>query len=333
LDVGVNYPWRDYGWDFGAGPPSWRGRRAEPRWLTDIDEHLHRFEALGITVVRWFVLADGLTYGTEGCAPRRDPSAATGWCFEPSPVSADALHWFEELLTRVEKINTHARQPLQLLPVFIDFHFCLSGSPVKERGWVKRGRADALRDPEKRRRLLDEALTPLLVISQAHADAIYAWELINEPDWITSGWHPDGRTNHPVDERSMRDFLEDGIRRIRGAGMRSTVGFAALETLRRSGIVADVSQFHHYPGGRRRLEPHAFDPGHPAVIGEFATAADDVWPELVGNQTLLDRLRFAEGQGYPLAIPWSFLATDRHTHWSPEVERDLERFALTRARA
>jgi hypothetical protein len=329
VQVGVNYPWRDYGWDFG-GPPSWRRGKAEPRWLGEIDDHLRRFDALGITVVRWFVLADGLTYGIGCDVPRRDPGAASGWAFDPPALGADVLHWFEELLRRFERANQYARQPLQLLPVLIDFHFCMSCAPTKEPGWMKRGRAGALRDPGKRRLFLDATLAPLLDVSRIHADCIYAWELINEPDWITSGWHPDGKTSHPVDEPSMRAFLDDGIRRIREAGMQSTVGFGALETLRRSGIRADINQFHHYPGGTRRLEPHAFDPGYPAVIGEFATASDDVWPELVGNQTLFDRLQFAEGQGYPLAIPWSFLATDRHTRWSSDTERDLERFALSR---
>jgi hypothetical protein len=332
VQVGLNYPWRDYGWDFGDGPPSWRGDRHAPRWSDDIDSHLGRFEALGITVIRWFVLADGLTYGTGSDAPLRD--AARAWRFDPPALSPEALRWFGELLHRVQAVNRHARQPIQLLPVFIDFHFCMAGSQTTERGWVKRGRADALTDPDKRRRLLDEALTPLLTVSQACADVIYAWELINEPDWVTNGWHPDGRISHPVDEPSMRAFLEEGIRCIRDAGLRSTVGFAALETLRRSGVVADVGQFHHYPDGVGHLEPHAFDPGYPAIIGEFATAPGDRWPELgAENQTVLERLRFADAQGYPLAIPWSFLATDRHTAWSPQTERDLERFARFRSGA
>jgi hypothetical protein len=65
------------------------------------------------------------------------------------------------------------------------------------------------------------------------------------------------------------------------------------------------------------------------VLGEFATAPDDVWPDLrLGDQQVLHRLRLARAQGCPLAMPWSFLGRDRHTVWSNEVERDIETFIL-----
>jgi len=60
MQVGVNYPWFDYGWDFGLGPPSWRGDRTTPRWYDHIDADLHHLSEMGSTVVRWFILADGL---------------------------------------------------------------------------------------------------------------------------------------------------------------------------------------------------------------------------------------------------------------------------------
>src|SRR5687767_13713834 len=37
MEVGVNYPWFDYGWDFGLAPPGWRGGQADPRWYAEID--------------------------------------------------------------------------------------------------------------------------------------------------------------------------------------------------------------------------------------------------------------------------------------------------------
>ena len=42
MQVGVNYPWFDYGWDFGLGPPPWRGNRGTPRWFDHVDDHLER---------------------------------------------------------------------------------------------------------------------------------------------------------------------------------------------------------------------------------------------------------------------------------------------------
>jgi hypothetical protein len=37
-------------------------------------------------------------------------------------------------------------------------------------------------------------------------------------------------------------------------------------------------------------------------------------------------LRLLRRQGYPLALPWSYLQRDRHSAWSQEVEQDIERF-------
>ena len=166
---------------------------------------------LGITVVRWFVLADGLTYGTGDSAPTL---SAGRWRFDPPVVGTDILEHFDELLQRISAFNTSRPEPVRLLPVLIDFHFCSPGSmpvlqpdpfdplrTVANPGWVKQGRADAILDPAKRRRFFDRVLGPLLEVSQHHRDVIFAWELMNEPEWITNTWHPDGRNNHPIDQR------------------------------------------------------------------------------------------------------------------------------------
>jgi hypothetical protein len=130
----------------------------------------------------------------------------------------------------------------------------------------------------------------------------------------------------------MRAFLDEGSEQIRRAGFKPTVGFASLGTLKRTGIVSDINQFHHYPGGSATLDRHTFDREFPGIIGEFATAATDIWPDLIATgQTILDRLRLAETRGYPLALLWSFRAHDRHTTWSAAVERDVRAFTEDRA--
>lgn len=319
MQVGVNYPWFDYGWDFGLGPPAWRSGRATPRWFDQIDGHLDKFRDVGIGVVRWFILADGLTYGSGDDAPRPDGS------FDPPALEAEFLEHFEELLRRFARTATAEAQPLQLLPVLIDFHFCQDSMPA-DPGWVKQGRADAIRDPLKRSRFLTAVLDPLLQASARHPDAIYAWELINEPDWITKGWHF-SLGHSPVSELAMKEFLEDGKQRIRAAGFKPTIGFGSIDTLRQSGVTAEINQFHYYPDGRPTLEPHRFDPRFPGIIGEFATATTDVWPDLSTDlQSVADRLQLAAERGYPLAIPWSFLAQDQHTAWSEAVELDIRSF-------
>ena len=340
MQVGVNYPWFDYGWDFGVGPPGWRGARTTPRWFDQVDEHLDRLRGLGISVVRWFILGDGLTYGTGTDAPRPDQSSDTEWRFEPPPLDPEFMRHFEELLGRFARTATAAAPPIQLLPVLIDFHFCDRGVwPVEEvdssdllatradTGWVKQGRADAILDPEKRTRFLTAVLDPLLRVSARQPDVIYAWELINEPDWVTQGWYPNPFAHPPIPELAMLGFLDDGKQRIRAAGFKPTIGFGSVRTLRRSGVTAEINQFHYYPNRRVGLEEHRFDPRFPGIVGEFATAETDVWPELNDDgQTVADRLRLVADRGYSLAIPWSFLAHDRHTAWTEAVEEDIRSF-------
>ena len=346
MQVGVNYPWFDYGWDFGLGPPAWRGSRTTPRWCDRIDQHLRHFRELGITVVRWFILADGLTYGSGELAPSPDPAKPARWRFDPPELGPEFLQHFRELLERFAAAGADGR-PIQLLPVLIDFHFCEPGfTPVEieeagdlreisiDRGWVKQGRADAIVDPSKRARFLDEVLDPLLRASGERPEVIYAWEIINEPDWVTQGWHPNPFRSLPVPEASMRELLQEAKERIRRSGFKPTVGFASPRTLRRSGIMADINQFHHYPGGAGTLEPHAFDLHFPGILGEFATAATDVWPDLIASgQSVLNRLKLASARGYPLAMLWSFLASDRHTSWSPAVEHDVKTFTRAQDQA
>ena len=340
MRVGINYPWFDYGWDFGLAPPGWRGSGMVPRWYDEIDGHLELFHDLGLGVVRWFILADGLTYGSGDAAPRPDPDRPGQWRFNPPRLDADHLEHFRELLVRLSRFNADVETPVLLLPVLIDFRFCEPGArPIRlpdpadptrtvgDPAWVKCGRADVLVDSSKRARFFDGVLEPLLAISQEHRNALYAWELINEPDWITNGWHPDGRHDHPIGEASMKAFLEDGKHRIRRAGFKPTIGFSLVATLERSRITAEINQFHHYPAGSRRLAPHTFSPEFPAIVGEFATAESDIWPELgTAGQSVLARLRRIEALGYPLALPWSFRTHDTHTVWSPAVEQQIRAF-------
>jgi hypothetical protein len=347
VDVGVNYPWVDYGWDFGEAPPSWRGAGAEPGWRGRIDAHLSRFAELGLKVVRWFILGDGLAYGTGPDAPQRIGPGDQGWSFTPPPLAPALQAHFGQLLERFEAVNHgHASPRITLLPVLVDFLFFQPGAwpvvrvtaagepPRPDPGWVKGGRADVVNDPAKRRAFLAEALAPLLRISRAHARLIHGWEIVNEPEWVTRGWHPHARRRLPVEASAMRALVEEASAAIRREGFRPTVGFARRETLERTGLLTELNQFHHYADGRRRLVP----PDPPAILGELATSAEDVWPELRrSGQRVLHRLRLAERQGYPLALLWcaaplvSGTGGDRHGRWDAAVEEDVACFTQGRA--
>jgi hypothetical protein len=343
MDVGVNYPWFGYGWDFGPAPPGWRSGH-DPPWVPHIGQHVQHLAAIGVSVIRWFILGDGLSYGTGPDAPRLDRAAArdtAGWRFSPPALTREFQGDFEALLQSFAARST-GPHPIRLLPVLVDYTFCEpgvfpvgkedpAGRPnVPDEGWVKGGRAEAM--TTGRRRFIEQVLWPLLRLSSGYRDAIYAWDVINEPEWVTNGWHPDRRNGHPVDESDMRAFLEDSMSAIRQAGFRCTIGFSMIETIGRTRLYADINQFHHYTNGDRALQRNPFDPRYPGIIGEFATsAAEDTWPELSRqSQCVLERLKLAQSQGYPLALAWSFLASDRHTSWTPRVANDIECFTQGR---
>ena len=83
MKVGINYAWKNYGWDFGEPPRKnsgqlWGGRAA---WREHIDADLAGFVELGFFAVRWFLLGDGTTYGVGEERPQPMPG-------QPSRVTA-----------------------------------------------------------------------------------------------------------------------------------------------------------------------------------------------------------------------------------------------------
>jgi len=346
MQVGVNYPWFDYGWDFGSPPDGWRGGE-EPGWVAQLDSDLELFGKIGISVVRWFIFADGLTYGTGSEAPRFE-AVANQWNFDPPELSQEFLRNFETLLQKFSGANEKSSWPISLLPVLIDYKFCEPGvyatkgqrESASKTNWVKCGRAQAIIDSRRQLQFLQRALQPLLELSaKSYRNTIYAWDIINEPEWVTNNWHPNRRRAHAVEESAMKEFIEDSKSMIRSFGFKPTIGFNAIETIRKSGIHAEINQFHHYshPNRKRqrKLQKNPFSPEYPGIIGEFATSSrHDYWPELAPRpQSVLNRLRFAAAQDYGLALPWSFhdkKYPDKHSRWTSQVEREIECFVFGR---
>jgi hypothetical protein len=267
--------------------------------------------------------------------------ARASWRFDPPVLAREFQEHFEAVLQSFAAQST-GPHPVRLMPVLADYKFCEPGTwpvvkedpalrpGVPDEGWVKGGRAEAI--TTNGRQFVEQVLRPLLRLSCGYKNAIYAWDVFNEPEWVTNGWHPDRRNDHPVNEGDMRAFLEDSMSAIREAGFKSTIGFSMIETIRRTRLYADINQFHHYTNGSRALERNPFDPRYPGIIGEFATStAEDTWPELrERSQRILERLKLAQSQGYALALAWSFQAADRHTSWTSQAENDIECFTQGR---
>lgn len=330
FQLGINYPWLNYGWDFGEPPPGWAGAnvaawRANNR--RDIVADLLKFKGLGLFAVRWFLLADGTNYGLGIEAPQQVNGR---WQAEPLPAGHD---FYQQCLNDFAFVlEACADLQVKFVPVLLDFHWAFPGEPVAKTPVVKGGRAEIIIDEAKREAFFDAVLEPLLDISENYQDTIYAWELINEPEWCTnprriapSQIPPDEKQSVPLDV--MRDFIAAGIHRINARqAFRSTVGFAHRETIdewESAALGVTLHQFHYYAQNKSKLPPHVFSDESPCFVGEFASACERDWPELKKQklaQTVSNRLNWLIEKGYPSAFIWSARGCDPATEWTSKIQ-------------
>ena len=306
LRLGVNYPWKNYGWDFA--PPTATGRDrpgglSEQGWWDGIEADLRHFKLdLGLFAVRWFILGDGRNYGW----PRE---TRDGWEFDPPPLSPRFLEDFRILL------QICSDQGIQLLPVLICPNWCAAGEEAQgpnDTRCIQGGRAEALTHSSKRERFLEHVLNPLLEVSgrTQYRSCIYAWEVMNEPEWAEQ--------DYDIERAELISFLELAVDQINIARFKSTVGFARLNWAEEWGdLGVTLRQFHYYPRGNR-LPDHSVvrrrsHPSRECILGEIATRVDllPAWPgeDLpvlpAGGEVIYRRLRLIQCKGYPAAFLWA----------------------------
>jgi len=321
--VGINYPWLNYGWDFGDPPVGWTGGRTTANFRAStrdrIAADLREIAALGMEVVRWFVLADGLAYGTGAVAPKED-----GRFFVLPPGDP----WTRQMVADFAFVlDLCAEAGVKLLPSLVDFHWCFAPDVLDGGSVVKGGRAAVLRDADQRRIFFDTVLEPLLEASKARRESIYAWEVMNEPEWCTGHskwkfWQKQATKNKNMPREDMRAFLKEGVRRVNAAGFVSTIGWAEWHTIRDWGTEdwgIGLQQFHYYPKDNGAL-PRALDvTSQPCLLGEFASDPAKLWPGAA--QALNARLQHIRDLGYAGALIWSMAAKDEYTLWNADQRR------------
>lgn len=328
--TGINYPWLNYGWDFGDPPPGWSGGvetdafRATQREA--IKRDLQALKANGMTVVRWFLLADGLSYGTGPQMPRD----GRFYMLPPGdPWIRQCVEDFRHLLDLCMECQ------VKLLPSFIDFHWAFAPTIVNDTV-VKGGRWSVFDNDNTRRLFLDTLFDPLLEASQAKREAIYAWEPMNEPEWCTGGsewkfWQKPTSKNRNVSREDMRAFLKEGVKRVNDAGFVSTIGFAHWDTIREWDTEdwnIGLQQFHYYAQGGAQLPAAAEVTSQPCLLGEFASEPGKPWPD--GVDSLDARLKRAAGLGYAGSLLWSMRATDEMTLWNAAQTQLVSKFVAER---
>ena len=274
--LGANLPWVHYGVDFGAN--AWRpeGGIAQPEERQQIDRVFTQLAAAGVHYVRWFLFCDG----------------RAGIRFSPAgrPLGLDDFV-FRDMDAALEVASHHA---IRVMFVLLDFLWC---DPVSAtRGVQMGGRAHVIADAGARDALLNAALRPLLE-RYGEEPQIFAWDIINEPEWIKT-----------VDAHDLRIFLLDSVGVIHATTCHpATVGSAGVRWRDRySGIGLDFYQVHWYDGLKHQpslatpVSQLGFD--RPVLLGEFPTKGS----RLSGDQ-IMDTARAA---GYSGAFYWSVLSKD-----------------------
>ncbi|MEN3369062.1 MAG: hypothetical protein V7609_1205 [Verrucomicrobiota bacterium] len=327
MNVGVNYPWNNFGADFGDPPPGWGQRRDWERTLATEIDHLR---TLGVRALRWFILADGLLLGTgAGAVPHVDRSRPGQWRFDQVPqLTTEFVQDFRRLLGFFSA-------DLQLMPVLMSFEFCRPGEPTGQAAYVKQGRSDVVYDPAKsidfRRNVFDRLLA--ITAEPENRPKILAWDIFNEPELCTRASNNDPDLNHTIPIERMREFLRECASRVNAVQLDSTVGFqhrsSVEEWNRDRPLGLTMQQFHYYGYDYGRPAPlPRFDPALPCMLGEIGTSVfvRSMWPDHGWHDSVHRRLSTAFARGYQWVFLWSRHSTslnDHDTEWDRSTEAAL----------
>lgn len=340
MKVGFNYAWAGdlYGQNFGPvffGPPA----SGLPTWKTTLPSHLSEFKAMGLSVIRWFIMMNGLAYGRglvvepngfinratfELPIDRSNDRAGQENIWEFNPP--DNLHpLFIEHFKLMLQMFRDSKTGLQVIPSLIDFPFL--AVPEERRAGKGGGRQDVALDPKKRKVFFDTVLEPFLQVSEQFKDQIFAWEVMNEPSWLIRTGAPfgpvvnDSRMNKSV----LTTFLQEALDRIEAHPdfkLKSTVGHRFINDLATL-PTGKLRQFHYYAKTDVADDPKII-PDHAttnAFVGEFSPEFNGnlfdrirsdpgaSWPELEGRDrpaqhTVTRRLKTLADKGYTLSMVW-----------------------------
>jgi hypothetical protein len=278
--LGANLPWIRYGIDFGAN--LWRrdGGVAHPDTRELLDARLAEVAATRVSMVRWFLLCDG--------------RAGIRFSQDGKPLGLD-----EQVLRDLDAaVNALRRHGLQVMFVLLDFGWCKRATVVN--GVQLGGRHRVLKTRLSREQLLENVFRPILE-RYSSEKAIAAWDVINEPEWVTLGLGTSSPMNS-LRRPELRAFIEETARLIHSVTVQPvTVGSAGSRWrsfYRR--LPLDFDQVHWYdslvkaPPLERSVEELGFK--RPVLLGEF--------PVLASERSAEEILETARAAGYAGAFGW-----------------------------
>lgn len=347
--IGVNYPWVTCGHDFGPRPPAWSGAR--PTDWDRVRAELTELASIGVTIARFWILGGGINYPvgrdpieiasevpfTEPYPSRWAWAKGRAFRFEPREVPPLPRAFVEDFTKLLDACRA-AR--VRLLPSLLSFEMLL---PIVEKtGGPKTGGRGAFVLGPLRARFLDATLEPLLDASDDYRDAIFAWEVMNEPDWPALPTEERGPYAPPL---ALSGFLLEGARRIARRGFLATIGFcnarsswlspsarAGLSRLAASGRYLHQRHFYAREDIGMRLLPADRSLIEPCLLGELPTAQARRWadPELWGTESDPDRffearIALAKERGYVGALAWAVKSEDTQTRWDASIRAQIAR--------
>ncbi len=221
--LGVNYPWLNYGEDFGMGPRGHLGV-SSPLKLAKVNSDFAQMRGCGLGVVRWFLFADGRGgFETEKGIPRRPDEFL-----------------LKDVGTALELAETHE---LKLCFSLVDYLW-LQDRPQPQ---TMNANERVLQFAAGREALLLNVFIPLFAEFRAHP-ALFAWEVANEPEWAIHEFHRDAIAKMRLAD--FRAFTAEIVQAIHEFGhAAATLGSARLLWLRAwSELHLDLYQAHYYPG-------------------------------------------------------------------------------------
>jgi hypothetical protein len=224
--LGVNYPWVNYGQDFGRSPWGANGV-STPDTQKTIAGDFEQIRAAGVTLVRWFLLCDG----------RSGLAVANG-----IPTGPDDL-----LLADVAAgLELAGQFGLKVCFSLLDFLWMQNrgsaASPLPNQ--------DILKFPAGREALLERVLIPLFTAFRAHP-ALYAWEIANEPEWAIPEFVRSAQAGVQfADFNAFAREISDAVHENSQASV--TLGSARILWVRAwSDLALDFYQAHYYPKTER----------------------------------------------------------------------------------
>jgi hypothetical protein len=269
--LAVNYPWLNYGCDFGVSPWGYCGV-ALSRSRDPVAADFARVRSSGASVVRWFLLCDG----RSGIRYENGmPAGPDGFLFKDVAAALDLA----------------SQSNLRICFSLFDFVWLQASDehPGKSAQRAASGPSfpgrNALQFAGGREALLERVLIPLFREFRANP-ALFAWEIVNEPEWAIPEFQPSREAALPFAEAHA--FFSEIAQAIHdeSGGVPASLGSARLQWVRAwSEIGLDLLQAHYYPqlerdqkhSLREQLEDLA-DLRQPLWLGELP-ASDPNSPE------------------------------------------------------